>query len=144
VHIAQRTLLVTTVTVLFLSGIFFVYGYRAEKICEQWETLQTELFVEQAARTRKLTEEEYTSYVESLNYSGVRSEVRIEEYQKEEDVAGDIYFRLVSSEEIEEEFSNFGEIYFRPESIIKITVCRTFGKRNRINIYVKTVFRREG
>lgn len=142
-HIAQRMLLATTIMIVFLFGFFFIYGNKAEKLCGQWENLQTEQFMGQVNRLRKLTEDNYISYVASLNYSGVRSDVRIEIYQKEEDISGEIYYRLVSSEEIEEDLAGNGEVYFRPKGIIKITICRSFWKRNRKNIYAAAILGKE-
>jgi len=142
VHSAQRTLLIIMIAMILLLGISEIHMEKSEKLKEQWETIQTEQFMRQVVRTGRLDKKEYIAYKESLNYSGVSTEVRIEEYQKEEDITGKIHFRLLSSQEIEREIFNSGEILFRAGSLIKITVFRNTGRKNSHKEYIETIERK--
>lgn len=141
-HILQRTILTWAVILVLLCGPLFIYKGRAENVITQWEVIKTEQFMEKAVRTGKITEDELSRYIKSLNYTGVRSEIRLEKYQKEEDLTGENYFRLIIAEDMQEEIENFEWIYFERGSIIVVNVYRTFGKSKTQNTYVKTVFGR--
>ena len=141
-HVAQRAILTLTVVIVLLYGLLFAYGVKAEKAINQWENVKTEQFMEKVVRTGQITEKDFLQYANSLNYTGVCSNIRVEKYQREEDITGEDYFRMINSEEVQEEIINFEKIYFERGSIIKVIVYRTFGNQNTQNMYVKTVFGR--
>ena len=141
-HVVQRAILTLTVVIVLLYGLLFAYGVKAEKAINQWENVKTEQFMEKVVRTGQITEKDLLQYANSLNYTGVCSNIRVEKYQREEDITGEDYFRMITSEEVQEEIINFEKIYFERGSIIKVIVYRTFGKQNTQNMYVKTVFGR--
>ena len=138
-HLAQRMLLTVMAAAVLLSGVYTVYGTKAEKMRKQWEIIQTERFMGKAVRSGEVTEEEFTRYVDSLNYFGVSTTVQIEEYQRAEDMEGKIYFRLVSAGECQKEIERDGILRFRDGSVVKITVFRTSGKKKRESGYVELI-----
>ena len=141
-HVVQRAILTLNVVIVLLYGLLFAYGVKAEKAINQWENVKTEQFMEKVVRMVQITEKDLLQYANSLNYTGVCSNIRVEKYQREEDITGENYFRMITSEEIQEEIINSEMIYFERGSMIKVIVYRTFGKQNTRNMYVKTVFGR--
>ena len=133
-RIAQRTLLTAMIGIVILL-VINVYENSVEKLRGQWEVLQIQRFMSKAVRNRKIEKLGYETCTTSLNYYGVGSELKIEEYRKEEDITSNSYYSLISFEEIREELFESGEFFFRPGSVIKVTVCRNTGKGGSRNEY---------
>ena len=121
-RIAQRVLIIVTAAVLVVFGISKTYREREERFREQWEKTQTELFMQRVTANRCLSEEEYLHYMSSLNYKVTFSQIKAEEYQKEQDRKGNVYYYLVSWEEIQDCLCKDGNYIFEDNSVIRIEI----------------------
>ncbi len=128
-HSAQRVLLV--IVMIFICGIAVSCHEQENKLQGQWETVQTERFLKKLCRTEYISREEYLQYTTALNYKGTASEIRIEEYQREWDAEGSLYYYLISWEEILRTLTEKGNYTFETGSVVKITISRQ-SRRNQV------------
>ncbi len=135
-RIVQRALLIITVILFLTAGIAFVCKGKAEKLQQQWETIQAELFLEKLCRTGQLSLEEYNRYVSCLNRGGGSFEVTIEEHQKEQDKAGKVYYYLISWDELRQNLFYEDSLIFQQNSVVKMEIVRrSQGKKVRNYYY---------
>lgn len=132
-QIAQRVLLIISFFAVLLFGIITFNQKKEEKLQNQWEVIQTELFLNKICRRMSISEEEYFKFNTSLNYSDVVSKIEIEEYRREEDMKGNSYYFVVSWNELQKLLAEEGNCQFNEESVIRITVENT--TRNIKNVY---------
>lgn len=132
-QIAQRVLLIVSFFAVLLFGIITFNQKKEEKLQNQWEVIQTELFLNKICRRMSISEEEYFKFNTSLNYSDVVSKIEIEEYRREEDMKGNSYYFVVSWNELQKLLAEEGNCQFKEESVIRITVENT--TRNIKNVY---------
>lgn len=141
-QIMHRVALVLMIVLVFSFGTM-VAGQEEIELQRQWEMIQTEKFLSKLCRTGQCTYEEYLSYYNGLNYFGMDSIIRLEEYQKEQDLDGKIYYYLVSWEELQTFFSKNSRYVFQQESIIRINVQRKSRGGNAQCSYYDVVERKE-
>ena len=142
-QIVQRVFLLMMVVMILLTGITYVYNEQENKEAGQWEKLQTELYLERICRQREITIKEYLRYFQLLNYTGMVSEVRIEEYRKEQDLMGNTYYYLVLWEEVKEQLLEGERYTLLKDSVMCITVKRKNRKEHKISEYYGIVTERE-
>lgn len=142
-QIVQRVFLLMMVVMILLTGITYVYNEQENKEAGQWEKLQTELYLERICRQREITIKEYLRYFQLLNYTGMVSEVRIEEYRKEQDLMGNTYYYLVLWEEVKEQLLEGERYTLLKDSVLCITVKRKNRKEHKISEYYGIVTERE-
>ena len=142
-QIVQRVFLLLMVVMILLTGITHVYNEQENKEAGQWEKLQTELYLERICRQREITIKEYLRYFQLLNYTGMVSEVRIEEYRKEQDLMGNTYYYLVLWEEVKEQLLEGERYTLLKDSVMCITVKRKNRKEHKISEYYGIVTERE-
>lgn len=138
----HRVTLVLIVVLVLLFGSMVV-SQEVIELQGQWEMIQTEKFLSKLCRTGQCTYEEYASYYNCLNYFGTETIIRMEEYQKEQDLDGKIYYYLVSWEEIRTFLLKKSSYMFQQESIIRITVQRKSRSRTVQCSYYDVVERKE-
>ena len=84
--------------------------------------VQVERFASKVCGTGKVTYEEYILFYRALSHNGKRLEIRMEEYQREEDLEGKGYYSLVSNKELGAVLCEEKAYYFAKDSIVKIIV----------------------
>lgn len=134
-QIVQRSFLVVVLALCLTVGISFLYKEKEERSRTQWEQLQTEQFLNKLSRNGVCTYEEYLIFYMALNACGDVAKVRLEEYQKEKDRAGNSYWYLVSWEEILQTLLEEGEYYFQENSALELYVEWGTGKKNQGEYY---------
>jgi len=142
-RIVQRTFLLLVVIFMLVLGIAHVYKEREKKAARQWESLQTELYLEKLCRSQRVTREGYLRYVQSLNYGSTISHIRIEQYQKEQDLKEKVYYYLISWEELQNRLFEEESALLLKDSVICITVERRSRKQSKVTKYYGIVTGRE-
>lgn len=142
-RIVQRTFLLLIVIFMLVIGIAHVYKEREKKEARQWESLLTELYLEKLCRSQRVTQEGYLRYVQSLNYGSTVSHIRIEQYQKEQDLKGKVYYYLISWEELQNRLFEEESALLLKDSVICITVERRSRKQSKVTKYYGIVTGRE-
>lgn len=138
-HQMQRGLLIVVVLMVFGATIVLPDLECAAKLQEQWEILQTEQFMKGICRNKECSYEAYALLQGALNYSGTSSDIEVEEYQKEQDMAGNEYYYGISWSEIQENLFCEGKHCFNDDSIIVICVNRHSRSGNVKNKYYDIV-----
>lgn len=119
----QRIFLVISV-VIFLGTS--VVGIQKEKnLLEQWEQALVENFLGNLCNTGKLTTTDYQKLYSGLVKSGTVIGIEIDEYRRETDINGNIYYYYVSWKEHEMKFHTEGYCMFNEGSIIRIKINRS-------------------
>lgn len=134
-NIAQRMIMVLVIIVFLVTGIDMVCKEKEEKIKIQWERMQTELFLQELCRNKYLGQNDYMIFAESLMHSKASSEISIEEYKKEQDLAGNIYYYFISWEELQESIWKEEGYFFEPGSVIRIKVEHQGKNKSVTNCY---------
>ena len=135
----QRVLLMAAVVVMIGVGIVLPQLESAKKLQSQWELLQAERFMERICRNKECSYEEYVLLHGVLNYTGISSVIWVEEYQKEQDMAGNTYYYGISWGEIQEILFLEGRYCFHEDSVIVLGVNRNSGSGNQKNKYYDIV-----
>ena len=123
-HIVQRMLLLLMIILLLTMGLGMVCREKESRLRNQWERIQTQLFLQKICRNRSLVQEEFISYVYALNCGGTGSEIIVEQYRAEQDLAGNLYYYLISWEELQKILWQGKDCIFEPGSIIRIKIGR--------------------
>ena len=117
---------------VLLFGIFLIlvpcFGVQSKEgldyLVEKQETVYMERFVSKICKTGRITYEEYLLFHKALSQSGNRIEIRITEYQREQDLEGKNYYPPVICEELMEVLQTEKMYYFAEDSIVKVVVSR--------------------
>lgn len=133
-QLLQRGVLIVVVVMV----IFFVGTEKQKKdkeIQAHWEQLHAEEFLEGLCRTGKMSYEEFLMFYKALNYYGVVSDIRISEYQKEQDLEGNLYRYLIPWEELSVKLVEEGCYLFRKGSIIELAIMQKEGSQEERKYY---------
>ena len=123
-QIAQRCILIFGMCIMvgFIATIFF--NERKNTLTKDWETVQTERFIDKICRTGKCSLEEYSLFVEALSCSGNKVGIRIEEYRTEQDLSKKRYYPMASWEEIKTFLSEEGRYVFSENSFVLLEITQ--------------------
>ena len=123
-RIMQRVVMILLIMLLFISRISVMVLRQEEKVTEQWEELQAERFLKMLCEKEQILYEDIVLYTELLNRTGRDTELRVEEFRRETDLDGRIYYYRISWEELLGHLVS-GEIYqIQKDSVLAITVKR--------------------
>lgn len=142
-QIVQRALLIMTMIIVLMVGTIVICREKEEKLQKQWECVQTERFLGKICRNGSISLDEYMEYNTTLNHAGTVSKIRIEEYQREQDITGRNYYYLVSWEELQDCFMKEGACDFKTESVIKISVEQKSMGQSMKNSYYGVIYGKE-
>lgn len=113
--------MIVMLIVFFLGGAWFVSKENSKKIIKQWQEIQVERFMDKIEKTGSCTWEDIRALHQALNYSGVDSEISLEEYRRETNHMGNPWYYLISWTEISEQMLE--EKYdFERQSVVKLSV----------------------
>ncbi len=132
-QIAQRCVLIISTSLLLCLMCVFLYTERENKIIEDWETVQTERFLRKLCYTGECSLESYLLYYNSVVNGLDTLDVRIEEYKKEQDLEGNIYYSRILWEEMKEMLWKNGRYCFDEDSIVLIEVYQYGWITKRMN-----------
>ena len=108
--------------IIFCISVSSMEG--TERFEKQWEQRATEEFLEQLCKEGTCSYSTFITYHMAMNYAGLVSELRVEEYRKEQDYENKIYYYLVTWEVISESLMNSGSYRFEEGSVIKVSIHR--------------------
>ena len=124
---------------LFLFGISITVFEKEERLLQQWEVIQTECFMQKLCKTGQCSYEDIWTYMEALNGFYDTYVIRIEEFQRETDIAGNLYYYYVSWEEVQKQLMEREGYVFTKESVLAITVSRNRGEQSTEQKYYDVV-----
>jgi len=122
-QIMQRMLLIAGLAVAIIWGNGVTYQEKNKKYLEQFEEIQVENFLQKICRTGILSYEELLVLNVSLNSHDVVM-CRLEEFQKEQNLEGRIYWYLISWDEVSEILEEQKFYIFQNGSIVRIELYR--------------------
>lgn len=128
----QRIFLV--ISVVIMLGTSVVCVQKDKKIREQWEQVLVENFLGNLCNTGKLTTMDYQKLYSGLVKSGAVIGIEIDEYRRETDINGNVFYYYVSWKEREMKYFTEGYCMFNEGSIIRISINRS----NLIEIFNKS------
>lgn len=140
----QRSVLVCLVISVFVWGMAAVGREKEEKFYQQWEQVQVERFLSKLCRSGSCSYEEYEILYRALNYYGMDSKIQIEEYRREQDMERNVYYYLMSWEEIQEHLAEEGRYTFEQGSILRIVVVQKSRSQSITSRYSHIVSGKEG
>lgn len=118
----QRVVLVLVLIVGFMIGITEGYQRRKIRLQEQWGIVQTERLLQKICNTGKCSYEECYLFHTALHQCGIDAKIRIEEYQREQDMEGRVYYHLISWEELKLYLLQEACYKFAEESVVCVQV----------------------
>lgn len=121
----QRGLLVLVLVGFLVSGTLMVQQGNVERMQKQWERHQVERFLGKICRTGCLSYIDCQKFLSSLNYTGMTSEITLEEYQREQDMKGKKYYYLISWEEMQKTMSEIEQCKVKNGSIIVLSINKS-------------------
>lgn len=132
-HVAQRMLLTVTIIITTMLLIAVMNNNKEDRIMDQWERIRTEAFLQHIIRNQELSLNEYLHYAEAVKHLDGTTEVILEIYRKEWDMDGNVYYFLISQEEILDYLIKENSVFFKEQSIISVKIHRN--RRGTINAY---------
>lgn len=142
-QVVQRGVMLILAVLLLLSGKCAMLREHMKQQQEQWEEMQTERFLGKIAGTGACTYDDLIVYQESLQHSGAGQEIRLEEYRKEEALAGEEYWYLVTWEEILDVLIKEGRYEFQRGSALELNVRNSVGIGGMRRSYYEVVMGKE-
>lgn len=127
----QRILLVLAAVIALWFAISINYQEESGRLEEQWELQKTERFLTDICKKQKCSDEELWLYCSALARGTTSPEIRLEEYRREWDKSGTVYYYLISWEEISEKIMLNGGYSFEQGSVIKLTVITKNSMKKR-------------
>lgn len=134
-QITQRCILLVVVSLLLCAGIRLHYMEKEEKVFNDWEAIRTERFLKRICKSRVLSYENYLLFCEAVSISRKAAEVRVEEYKREQNLQNEVYYSVVSWDEIKDVIRMEGNYCFTVESIIVIEVRQKGRESQNIKKY---------
>lgn len=122
---ALRSILLIILILLLCYATESLDTGKKEQVLNDWETIQTEQFLNRLCRNGICSFDEYLRFYQSLLPGKNMLEIRIEEYKREQDLGNSAYYSLVSWEDIKDIILTDGKYWFTEESIILIEVQQT-------------------
>ncbi|MBO5177216.1 MAG: hypothetical protein J6C07_07155 [Lachnospiraceae bacterium] len=119
----QRVFLI--ISVVIILGTSLVCVQKDKKLRGQWEQVLVENFLGNLCNTGKLTTTDYQKLYSGLVKSGSVIGIEIDEYRRETDINGNIFYYYVSWKEHEMKFHTEGYCMFNEGSIIRINIYRS-------------------
>lgn len=138
-QVIQRVFLIFISVLLFLFGWVGTCRKEERNLQKQWERIQANCFIKKVCEVGQCTYEDYMLFFEVLNYHGMDSVIQINEYRKECDMTGQVYYYLVSWEELKKDIFEENVCTFNEGSIIQIMVQRKSGAFLEQNSYYEVV-----
>lgn len=120
--IVQRFILLSGLIILLVYCSMLVSKESDIDFLEKWESAYVERFISKMCRNRSISCEEYLILHNGLIYTGDRTEIRIDEYKKEQDLGRTFYYSPVLWEEVRDSLWEEGCYCFEEGSIIRLTV----------------------
>ena len=95
-----------------------------EYFMEQWENVCVERFIGQICKNGSVSYEEFLLFHNALSSAGNKIEIRIEEYQEEQDLSRNYFYIPVIWAEIKDILWKDKQYYFSTGSIVKVEIIR--------------------
>lgn len=121
-QILQRSFSILLILFFLMFAIEFIFQERESNTYQQWQEIQISRFLQQIRKEGKCSYKQYQWFYDALNRLGVTIEVALKEYQREIDIAGNVYWYLVSWEEIKEIFIQKEYYVFQANSIVELCI----------------------
>lgn len=134
-QIVQRCLLLLTLIFVLMAGISFLWNEQVKKEKIQWEQMQAEVFLDRISENGRCSYEEYLTFYTGLLLYGEHLEVRLEEYQQENDSQGKKYWYQISWEEIREMLLTEGVYQFQENSMLRLRIIQSGRIGNSVEFY---------
>ena len=142
--IVQRLILILAVSVFCAFGMAWNNRQVTIKIQKQWENKNIDTMLKKICRTERISLQDDVVSWEELAFNSIIAEIKVEEYQKEQNLDGDSFYYLITWQELGECLLTEEQYFFRTDSVIKITVdCMVQGKHIK-NTYYGKIGRKDG
>lgn len=137
-RIMQRLILILSLGVFFVFGMAWNNQRMAVKLQKQWENKNVDTMLKKICRTGMISLRDYVVLRESLASKITIAEIKVEEYQKEQDLDGNFFYYLITWQELGEWLLAEEQYFFQTDSVIKITVdCMVQGQQIENTYYGK-------
>ena len=123
-RVIQRYALLFGIFLILVPFVGFLSKEVTDCLVEKQENVYMERFVSKICRTGSITYEEYLLFHKALSQRGNQIEIRIDEYQREQDLEGKNYYPPVIWEELWKVLQVEKMYYFAEDSIVKVVVNR--------------------
>lgn len=134
-QILQRSFSILLTIFFLLFAITLVFEEKGKNGYEQWKEIQINRFLEQVSKEGSCSYKDYQLLHKALNKFGNNVKIEIKEYQKERDMKGNVYWYLISWEEIKECFLQKEHYTFQKNSVIELYVTIKKGNIEKQNKY---------
>lgn len=120
-RVAQRYVMIAGIIIVLFPCIVFFREEGKDQFINQYETAYIERFANKICKNGGITYEDYVLCLRALSF-GTCTELRICEYQREQDLEGTGYYPVVTWEEISVALYEDNVYWFSKDSIVKIIV----------------------
>ena len=121
-QIAQRILLVTAVVFVFFAGCLYIKRTGNKKILNQWDKICSEEFLQRMTKKQEVLLNEYICFAEEIRSFASDAEIEIKVYRKEWDIEGNMFYYLLTQEELEKMLETENRIGLDEGNILQIVI----------------------